>query len=389
MAKISIEAIWKSYSSGRREVRALLPLDLSIADGEFVTILGPSGCGKTTLLSVIVGAVVPSGGRILVDGVDVTYVDPRERDMAMVFQNYALYPSKTVRGNLEFPLRMRSIPPADRTQQVNEMARLLGLSELLDSYPRQLSGGQQQRVALGRALIRRPKLFLMDEPLSNLDAKLRLQMRTEIKRLHRELPVTTVYVTHDQSEAMALSDRVVVMNQGAVAQVATPDNIYWQPADLFVAGFVGSPAMNLFPVSLSSSGGHVSCATESGLVAVTLQPRLPLAARNGILGIRAKHIDWQPSTGGAEPHWLPGIVRETDDTGDDTLIYADIGGLPMRILEQRGRTVSVGEAIAIHLPGEAVHLFVDGKRVEALSGQRMRQSDSNNDFPIHSRGFSG
>ena len=389
MAKISIEAIWKSYSSGRREVRALLPLDLSIADGEFVTILGPSGCGKTTLLSVIVGAVVPSGGRILVDGVDVTYVDPRERDMAMVFQNYALYPSKTVRGNLEFPLRMRSIPPADRTQQVNEMARLLGLSELLDSYPRQLSGGQQQRVALGRALIRRPKLFLMDEPLSNLDAKLRLQMRTEIKRLHRELPVTTVYVTHDQSEAMALSDRVVVMNQGAVAQVATPDNIYWQPADLFVAGFVGSPAMNLFPVSLSSSGSSVSCATESGLVAVTLQPRLPLAARNGILGIRAKHIEWRPSTGAAEPHWLPGIVRETDDTGDDTLIYADIGGLPMRILEQRGRTVSVGEAIAIHLPGEAVHLFVDGKRVEALSGQRMRQSDSNNDFPIHSRGFSG
>src|SRR5271163_3893647 len=267
MAEIRLEGIQKTYTSRSRVVRAVLPLDLLIADGEFVTILGPSGCGKTTLLSMIVGAVPPSGGRILVDGVDVTYADPRERDMAMVFQNYALYPSKTVRGNLEFPLRMHGIPSASRTPQVHEMAKLLGLSALLDNYPRQLSGGQQQRVALGRALIRRPKLFLMDEPLSNLDATLRLQMRTEIRRLHRELPVTTVYVTHDQSEAMALSDRVVVMNQGAVAQVDTPDGIYARPADLFVAGFVGSPAMNLFPVKLAASADGVKCMMESGQTA--------------------------------------------------------------------------------------------------------------------------
>src|SRR5579875_1405875 len=226
MAQVNLTGVCKTYMSHGREVRAVLPLDLSIRDGEFVTILGPSGCGKTTLLSMIVGAVTPSGGRIQVGDADVTYADPRERDMAMVFQNYALYPSKTVRGNLEFPLRMRGIPAAERAPRVAEMARLLELTALLDNYPRQLSGGQQQRVALGRALIRRPKLFLMDEPLSNLDARLRLQMRTEIKRLHRMFPATTIYVTHDQAEAMTLSDRIVVMDKGRIIQIGTPDEIF-------------------------------------------------------------------------------------------------------------------------------------------------------------------
>jgi len=369
MAEIRLEGIRKTYASRSRDVRArevkaVLPLDLLIADGEFVTILGPSGCGKTTLLSMIVGAVPPSGGRILVDGVDVTDADPRERDMAMVFQNYALYPSKTVRGNLEFPLRMRGIPSASRTPQVDEMAKLLGLTALLDNYPRQLSGGQQQRVALGRALIRRPKLFLMDEPLSNLDATLRLQMRTEIRRLHRELPVTTVYVTHDQSEAMALSDRVVVMHQGAVSQMDTPEGIYQRPNNLFVAGFVGAPAMNLLPVSLVSSGRNLRCTLDGGVPAATLQPRAPLAAGSGVLGIRPKHVEWQPSVGGTQAPWLPSTVLETDDTGDDTLFYADVGGQAVTVLERRGRSVAVGDAIAIRFPEEAVHLFVDGNRIE-------------------------
>jgi len=369
MAEIRLEGIQKTYTSRSRDVRArevkaVLPLDLSITDGEFVTILGPSGCGKTTLLSMIVGAVPPSGGRILVDGVDVTDTDPRERDMAMVFQNYALYPSKTVRGNLEFPLRMHGIPSVRRTAQVNQMAELLGLTQLLDNYPRQLSGGQQQRVALGRALIRRPKLFLMDEPLSNLDATLRLQMRTEIRRLHRELPVTTVYVTHDQSEAMALSDRVVVMHQGAVSQMDTPEGIYQRPGNLFVAGFVGAPAMNLLPVSLVSSGRDLKCTLNSGSVAAILRPRVPLAAGSGVLGIRPKHVEWQSSVGGTQAPWLPSTVLETDDTGDDTLFYADVGGQKVSVLERRGRSVAVGDAIAIRFPEESVHLFVDGKRVE-------------------------
>ncbi len=364
MAQINLHGVHKTYTSRRGDVRALLPLDLTIADGEFVTILGPSGCGKTTLLSIVVGAVVPTGGRVLVDGADVTYADPRERDMAMVFQNYALYPSKTVRGNLEFPLRMRGVPPAERTRQVGEMANLLRLSQLLDNYPRQLSGGQQQRVALGRALIRRPKLFLMDEPLSNLDAKLRLQMRTEIKRLHRELPVTTMYVTHDQSEAMALSDRVVVMEHGAVAQVDTPDGIYWRPASLFVAGFVGAPAMNLLPVSLAASDAGVRCIMNGGLPAAQLRPASPVQSGDAVLGIRPRHVEWEPASGAVPAPWLRGVVSEVDDTGDDTLIYTEVGGEPVRILETRGRKVAVGDAIALRFPEAAVHLFVDGSRVK-------------------------
>jgi multiple sugar transport system ATP-binding protein len=363
MAEIILQQLSKTYASRRGDVRALLPLDLTIADGEFVTILGPSGCGKTTLLSLTVGAVPPSGGRILVDGKDVTDADPRERDMAMVFQNYALYPSKTVRGNLEFPLRMRGVPAANRRSRVAEMAELLGLSPLLDSYPRQLSGGQQQRVALGRALIRRPKLFLMDEPLSNLDATLRLQMRTEIRRLHRELPVTTMYVTHDQSEAMALSNRVVVMNHGSVLQLDTPQGIYDRPANLFVAGFVGAPAMNLLPVTLVPSGDGVRCAIDGGLAVATVKPRGAVGLGQAIVGIRPKHLEWRPFSTTEEP-WLPGIVREIDDTGDDTLIYADIGTQSVQILERQRRSVTAGDKIAVRVNPGFLHLFVDSKRIE-------------------------
>ena len=364
MAKIDLHGVHKTYSSRRGEVRALLPLDLTIADGEFVTILGPSGCGKTTLLSIVVGAVTPTSGRVVVDGTEVTYADPRARDMAMVFQNYALYPSKTVRGNLEFPLRMRGVPPPERTRQVGEMANLLRLSQLLDNYPRQLSGGQQQRVALGRALIRRPKLFLMDEPLSNLDAKLRLQTRTEIKRLHRELPVTTMYVTHDQSEAMALSDRVVVMEHGAVAQVDTPDGIYWRPASLFVAGFVGAPAMNLLPVLLVPSGAGVDCMMNGATLAAHLRPASAMRSGDGVLGIRPRHVEWEPASGAVAAPSLRAIVSEVDDTGDDALIYAEAGGESVRVLETRGRKVAVGDAIVVRFPEAATHLFADGRRVE-------------------------
>jgi ABC-type sugar transport system ATPase subunit len=208
----------------------------------------------------------------------------------------------------------------------------------------------------------------MDEPLSNLDAKLRLQMRTEIKRLHRELPITTVYVTHDQSEAMLLSDRVVVMNRGTVAQVDTPEGIYRRPADLFVAGFVGAPAMNLLPVSLSASGDEIRCTTKSGAVALVARVAGPPAAQQGILGIRPKHVAWKPLSGAAEPGWLRGTVQEVDDTGDDALLHVDLDGEQIRILDTRGGVAAVGDPIAVRFPVEDAHLFVADRRVEFTVG---------------------
>jgi ABC-type sugar transport system ATPase subunit len=362
VAKVTLKGVSKRYV-GKRVVDALQPLDLQIDDGEFVTILGPSGCGKTTLLSIIVGVVPPTTGLVFVDGQDVTHADPRDRDMAMVFQNYALYPSKTVRGNLEFPLRMRNVPRVERQRLVDDVAAMLGLGQLLDHLPRQLSGGQQQRVALGRALIRRPKLFLMDEPLSNLDAKLRLQMRAEIKRLHRQFPITTIYVTHDQSEAMTLSDRVVVMNHGVVVQVDTPDAIYRRPADSFVADFVGMPAMNLIPVTLRVDGRAASCLFRSGQVAARVALAAPTDAADGLLGIRPSQVQWTPRPGGGDARWLQAVVREVDALGEDALIYAQMAGEPITILERGGRTAEVGQEIGIVLPPEALHLFAGERRV--------------------------
>jgi ABC-type sugar transport system ATPase subunit len=362
MAEIRLHEVSKRYASKAGTVDALQPLGLKIGDGEFVTMLGPSGCGKTTLLSIIVGILPPTTGRVLVDGQDVTLADPRDRDMAMVFQNYALYAAKTVRGNLEFPLRMRGVGAAERRRRVSELAEILGLTAVMGQYPRQLSGGQQQRVALGRALIRRPKLFLMDEPLSNLDAKLRLQMRTEIKRLHREFGITTIYVTHDQSEAMALSDRVVVMNRGTVAQVDTPERIYQYPADRFVADFVGMPPMNIVPVTFRARGREVACVTGSGRVAACLLPEAPVTDTDGHLGIRPSHVRWTRRPQGNDAQWLPATVRQVDAMGEDTLIYALVEGEPVTILEREPCTVRTGEEIHIAFPSEAVHLFIGGQR---------------------------
>jgi multiple sugar transport system ATP-binding protein len=368
VARVNLRGVSKRYT-GKRVVDALRPLDLQIEDGEFITILGPSGCGKTTLLSIIVGIVPPSTGQVLVDGRDITVADPRDRDMAMVFQNYALYPSKTVRGNLEFPLRMRDVPRGERRRQVDEVAAMLGLTQMLEQYPRQLSGGQQQRVALGRALIRRPKLFLMDEPLSNLDAKLRVQMRSEIKRLHRQFPITTIYVTHDQSEALTLSDRVVVMNRGVVAQVGSPAEIYHQPADSFVADFVGSPAMNLLSVTLRTQGGQTLCMLRDGQVAARVVLEEAVSPAEGRLGIRPSQVQWQPRTGNGDGRWLRATVREVDVLGEDIVIYAQIAGEPLTILERGGRQAEVGQDIEVTFPAGALHLF-GGEHGTALAIER-------------------
>ena len=253
MSRIALESITKRYHDGTTAVRSL---DLSIADGELMVLVGPSGCGKTTALRMVAGLEEITEGTILIDGQPVNDMEPRDRDIAMVFQSYALYPHLTVRDNMAFSLKYRKTLKQEIRRRVDEAARILELEELLGRKPRQLSGGQRQRVAMGRAIVRQPRAFLMDEPLSNLDAKLRVQMRAEIAKLQRSLGVTTIYVTHDQTEAMTLGSRVAVLRHGVLQQVAAPQELYQRPANLFVAGFIGSPAMNLIEATLERGAGN-------------------------------------------------------------------------------------------------------------------------------------
>ena len=265
MASIDIKGVKKVYAGG---VTAIHNLDLAIPDGELVVLVGPSGCGKSTLLRMIAGLEAISEGTIAIDGTVVNAKEPAERDIAMVFQNYALYPHMTVRGNLEYGLNNRGTPRDEIDRRVNEAARILEIAPFLDRRPRQLSGGQRQRVAMGRAIVRQPKAFLFDEPLSNLDAKLRGQMRIEIKRLQRNLATTSVYVTHDQLEAMTLADRLVVMNAGRIEQVGAPLALYERPATLFVAGFIGSPPMNLIDIDYLRDKGTLTLPEGTDLVGI-------------------------------------------------------------------------------------------------------------------------
>jgi multiple sugar transport system ATP-binding protein len=274
---IRLERVTKVYSN---DVKAVDDVSLEISDGEFIVLVGPSGCGKSTLLRLIAGLEAVTEGRVFIGREDVTNVRPQERDLAMVFQNYALYPHMTVAANLAFGLRLRKIPKEDRSRRVREVAHKLGLDELLERKPSELSGGQRQRVAMGRAIVREPKAFLMDEPLSNLDAKLRVTMRAELARLHERLEVTTVYVTHDQVEAMTLGQRVAVMRDGVLQQVDTPQRLFHEPANLFVAAFIGSPSMNL--VEADVVHGHVRFAQYE----LSLPTGTHLDTRRVILGIR-------------------------------------------------------------------------------------------------------
>ena len=287
MAEIVLEHVSKSYPDGATAVQ---DLNITIADGEFLILVGPSGCGKTTTLNMIAGLEDISSGELRIGGERVNEKPPKDRDIAMVFQSYALYPHMTVRQNIAFPLTLAKMKKADIAQKVLETAETLDLTELLDRKPSQLSGGQRQRVAMGRAIVRHPKAFLMDEPLSNLDAKLRVQMRGEIARLQKRLGTTTVYVTHDQTEAMTLGDRVVVMHGGVAQQIATPDELYERPANLFVAGFIGSPAMNFFPASLTPTGLNL----PFGEVMLSPQVQQLIATHpkpdNVIVGVRPEHL---------------------------------------------------------------------------------------------------
>jgi multiple sugar transport system ATP-binding protein len=287
MAEIVLDRVTKSYPDGALAVKEL---SITIAEGEFVILVGPSGCGKSTTLNMIAGLEDISSGELRIGGERVNEKAPKDRDIAMVFQSYALYPHMTVRQNIAFPLTLAKVKKAEIAQKVEDTARILDLTDVLDRKPSQLSGGQRQRVAMGRAIVRHPKAFLMDEPLSNLDAKLRVQMRGEIARLQRRLGTTTVYVTHDQTEAMTLGDRVVVMRGGVAQQIGTPDELYERPANLFVAGFIGSPAMNFFPGTLTATGlklpfGEVTL-TQPVHDVIAQHP----APQNVIVGVRPEHL---------------------------------------------------------------------------------------------------
>ena len=305
MSGISLDEVTKVYPNG---VMAVDDLSLDIAEGEFCVLVGPSGCGKSTLLRMIAGLEDVTAGDVSIGGVDVTDKPPQERDIAMVFQNYALYPHMTVRENLAFGLRLKKLPKAEWRRRVDEVAKTLGLDELLDRKPSALSGGQRQRVAMGRAIVREPKAFLMDEPLSNLDAKLRVSMRAELARLHERLGVTTVYVTHDQVEAMTLGQRVAVLRDGVLQQVETPQNLFHRPANLFVAAFIGSPSMNL--VDAQIAGGTLSFADYS----FDLPAASPAAGVQGrvVLGIRPTDFEH----GATAEHELPRVRVKADVVED-------------------------------------------------------------------------
>jgi multiple sugar transport system ATP-binding protein len=341
---IRYDDVSKSFAG----TQALAPLALHVPDGTFLALLGPSGCGKTTALRLLAGLEIPSAGRIFIGERNVTHVPPRGRDVAMVFQSYALYPHLKVFDNIAYPLRVRKIDKALRAKQVQEVAELLGLDQLLDRRPRQLSGGQRQRVALARAIIRRPQAFLMDEPLSNLDAQLRLQMRVEIKRLQRELGATTLYVTHDQVEAMTMADLIAVMRDGELQQLATPAELYARPANLFVARFCGSPPMNVL-------GGSV---VDGRFVHACGSVPLPRAAQPGPakLGFRPEHARL---TEPGMPDSFHGEIYVVEPLGNETLVTVDLDGTLVNVREPADFGGAIGTRCAVRPLPQHLHLFDD------------------------------
>jgi multiple sugar transport system ATP-binding protein len=325
MAAVALRGVRKSFGS----TAVVHGVDLSIPDGEFCVLVGPSGCGKSTLLRMIAGLDEITGGQIDIGGRVVNAIAPKERDIAMVFQNYALYPHMTVRDNMAFSLKLANVPKAQMDQRVAEAAGILGLHAYLDRYPRQLSGGQRQRVAMGRAIVRKPQVFLFDEPLSNLDAKLRVQMRTEIKELHQRLKTTSIYVTHDQIEAMTMADKIVVMNAGRVEQIGTPLECYDNPANLFVAGFIGSPAMNFFPATLRKDGADLIVDGDTFKVKVPSHRTAPYMGHVDkpiIFGIRPENIhnpEFAPPDISTQP--VECIIDVTELMGNEIFVYMKTG----------------------------------------------------------------
>jgi sn-glycerol 3-phosphate transport system ATP-binding protein len=357
MATLVLEDLRKSWGA----THILHGIDLALASGEMLVIVGASGCGKSTLLRLVAGLDNPTRGRILLDGKDVASLDPAARDIAMVFQNYALYPHMTIFDNMAYGLKIRGLSREEIRRRVDEAAGMLGLEPMLSRKPRQLSGGQRQRVAMGRAIVREPKLFLFDEPLSNLDAKLRVQMRAEIKRLQRRMRVTSLYVTHDQVEAMTLGDRLLVLHQGRPVQLATPLEVFATPATEYVAGFIGAPAMNFLPGALSHGGTAATLA--SGLV-------LPFGdgrregedGRKLSIGIRPEHLT-------LDPDGLRLVIDLVEPLGSETVLIGRLDGGELMSVKVQGAAPS-HESVRVAIPPAAIHVF------DAATGLRLGPRDS-------------
>lgn len=364
MAHLLLSQVSKTYDSG---VQALAPVDLEVKDGQLIVLVGPSGCGKSTLLRIIAGLEASSGGDLLLDGISVTKMAPKDRDVAMVFQSYALYPHLTVRQNLEFGLKMRGVPKIDRHREVESVADLLGLQTLLERRPPQLSGGQQQRVALGRAIVRRPKLFLLDEPFSNLDATLRASTRTELLRLHRRLRATTIFVTHDQVEAMSMADVLVVLKDGKLQQIGAPLDVYRRPANQFVAQFIGFPPMNLIDGIVCRNGRAVD------VLGTTLPTPIPSSDGQRItLGLRAEHVALA-GTSDAGDHSVAAKIILLEPLGNEILTTCLAGGQDLVMRLPASMAVRLGQEVRLSLRLDNAIWFDhrSGKRLDLLdSGAR-------------------
>ena len=357
MAQVSLRKVIKRFD----DTEAVRGIDLDIVDKEFVVLVGPSGCGKSTTLRMIAGLEDITDGEILIGGDVVNDVPPKDRDIAMVFQNYALYPHMNVYENMSFGLKLKRTPRAEIDQRVKQAAQILDITELLDRKPKQLSGGQRQRVAMGRAIVRNPKVFLFDEPLSNLDAKLRVQMRTEIKRVHQKVKTTTVYVTHDQVEAMTLADRVVVMNNGRIDQVGTPHDLYHLPTTRFVAGFIGSPAMNFLPCRLEPNGAGLTARLSDGLALPLPQSRTaryqPYAGKDLIFGLRPEHITEPRGEGRDGLCEFSATLDVVEPMGMETMVFFAVNGTEVCARVEPSAATAPGEKMRLYANLRHVHLI--------------------------------
>ncbi|WP_455580557.1 ABC transporter ATP-binding protein [Dysosmobacter sp.] len=363
MATVSLKGIKKVYDN---KVTAVHDFNLEIADKEFIVLVGPSGCGKSTTLRMVAGLEDISEGDLLIGGKRMNDVEPKDRDIAMVFQNYALYPHMTVYENMAFALKLRKVPKEEIDKKVREAAEILDITQYLDRKPKALSGGQRQRVAIGRAIVRNPQVFLMDEPLSNLDAKLRNQMRAEIIKLRKRIDTTFIYVTHDQTEAMTLGDRIVIMKDGFIQQIGTPQQVFDHPANIFVAGFIGMPQMNFFDGQLIADGGHYSLKVMDASMDLPAQSQARLKAADVssmpvTLGIRPEHITFAPQAG---PHCLTGTVDVSEMMGSEIHLHISAGGrdvvlrVPTTELgsEHKGG-IAYGTEVHFTFRSELIHLF--------------------------------